>query len=77
MDQSHPDHRHRLERRLTLDRRRGFDRRIADRRLDSVPTTVERRVTARRTAGRRALVARRSWSDRRGSGLSFTGPLAD
>jgi len=71
MNESPSDHRHHVERRLRADRRRGFDRRIADRRLDMLAFTTDRRVTDRRAALRRGIAARRSWTDRRRSGSSF------
>jgi hypothetical protein len=73
MSESPLDHRHHVERRLRADRRRGFDRRIADRRLDMLAFTTERRLAERRAAPRRGLAARRSWTDRRRSGSSFRG----
>jgi hypothetical protein len=71
MHESRSDHRHHIERRLRSDRRRGFDRRIADRRLDLLAFTTERRVAGRRAALRRGVAARRSWTDRRRSGPSL------
>jgi len=67
MNESHPDHRHHIERRLRSDRRRGLDRRIADRRLDLLAFTTERRAADRRATLRRGIAARRSWTDRRRS----------
>src|SRR5260370_868667 len=53
MNESRPDHRHHIERRLRSDRRRGLDRRIADRRLDLLAFTTERRAADPRAAPRR------------------------
>ncbi|HXI34004.1 MAG TPA: hypothetical protein VNH63_07995 [Gemmatimonadales bacterium] len=75
MSESLSDHRHHVERRLRADRRRGFDRRIADRRLDMLAFATERRVADRRAALRRGIAARRSWTDRRRSGPSLRGSV--
>jgi hypothetical protein len=69
-----PELRHRIERRLRAERRRGWDRRIVERRLEVSPAQIERRAWGDRRGAieRRSPVARRSWLDRRGSGISFT-----
>ena len=72
-----PAEHRRVERRIRADRRRGIDRRIADRRLERAPFAVERRRAERRVAFRRGIVSRRSWADRRGSGPALKAPLAD
>lgn len=66
--------RHIVERRLLRDRRRGLDRRIAERRVQFGWVEEDRRVLADRRRGveRRGPVPRRSMGDRRGSGLTFT-----
>ncbi|HXF96534.1 MAG TPA: hypothetical protein VNI61_10590 [Gemmatimonadales bacterium] len=71
-----PERRYLIERRLLPDRRSGLDRRIGPRRLTAQPVEVERRTLADRRQGeRRSAVARRSWIDRRGSGIRWTEPL--
>jgi hypothetical protein len=75
MDASPSEHRHHVERRLRSDRRRGLDRRIADRRIDLLAFTTDRRVADRRATLRRGIVARRSWTDRRRSGPSLRGAV--
>lgn len=78
MDARHHNMRHRIERRVKPERRTGLDRRIAERRLRVAAVQVERRQFAdRRTLiERRVPRSRRSWIDRRGSGIRFTEPPA-
>ncbi len=69
-----PEQRHVIERRLRSDRRRGLDRRIAERRVQFIWVEADQRVSVDRRsfAERRGPVPRRSWINRRGSGPSFT-----
>jgi len=68
-----PEQRHRIERRLVPDRRRGFERRLAERRFAVDWADVERRLGEERRDGeRRSRLPRRRLRDRRGSGLTFT-----
>jgi hypothetical protein len=68
-----PLERHRIERRVSPDRRRGFERRVVDRRFESRWMELEqRRGVERRDSERRSPMPRRRLGNGRGSGLSFT-----
>ena len=58
---------------MVPDRRRGFERRLAERRFEFGSVEVERRLGRERRDGeRRSRLPRRRLRDRRGSGLTFT-----
>jgi hypothetical protein len=64
--------RHRIERRVVPERRRGFERRIVERRFESRWVERERRRgVERRDRERRSPIPRRGVGDGRGSGLTF------
>jgi hypothetical protein len=72
-----PERRYVVERRLRRDRRRGLERRIADRRLQYQWAAFERRMVPERRRGleRRGPIARRGWLERRGPGVRWVDPF--
>lgn len=67
---SHGAERRRGQRRVGVGRRVLRDRRVAERRVESIPASFERRTNPDRRIGQRRLETRRKLPDRRASSLS-------